>query len=76
MAELLKRIKRFILKQRIEMLRGDIAMGLERRQYALLTVESMDQWLDDAQRRLRRLKSHLLALERPGTLLAEALRHE
>jgi hypothetical protein len=75
MRHLVSAIRRFILLQRIEMLRGDIAMGLERRDNARITIESMDAWLSDAQRRLRRLNSHLTVLERPGTLLAEALRH-
>jgi hypothetical protein len=74
-AELLKRIKRFILKQRIAMLRSDIAVAVDRRYHAQLTIESADKFYADAQQRLRRLRGQLSLLERPETLLAEALRH-
>jgi hypothetical protein len=74
-ANLIKWLQRFILKQRIEMLRADIALAVERRDHAQMTVESIDKWYSDAQRRLRQLRANLALLERPDTLLAEALRH-
>lgn len=75
MAELLKKIKRFWLRQRIEWLRADIAVATERQHYARITVESTEKYLGEAWRRLRALQSNLALIERPETLLAEALRH-
>ena len=76
MAGLLKRLKRFWLRQRIDWLRADIAVALERRELASITFLSTDRYISDAQRRLRSLKSNLALIERPETLLAEALRHD
>jgi hypothetical protein len=68
-------LKRFILKQRIEMLRADIVMVEDRRREALITVASTEAWSSAAYKRLRILKGHLSQLESPDVLLAEALRH-
>jgi hypothetical protein len=75
MQGLINRFKRFILKQRIEMLRADIAMAVDRRYYAQLTIESADKFYADAHQRLRRLRGQLSLLERPETLVEEALRN-
>ena len=76
MRNLINAIKRFILKQRIQMLRSDIALAVDRRYYAQITIESADKFYADAQQRLRRLRGQLSLLEHPQTLLDEALRHE
>lgn len=73
MAQLLKRIKRFILKQRIEMLRSDMALADERREYAQVTVDSLDLWTIDAHRRLRSMRARLALMQRPDVLLEEAM---
>lgn len=76
MSAILRKLRRFWLEQRIEMLRTDIALAGQRRDEAMQAVESLDKFRDDAQRRLNRLKARLTVLERPGTLLAEALRSD
>lgn len=72
---LINALKRFWLKQRIQMLRSDIALAVDRRYYAQLTIESADKFYADAQQRLRRLRGQLALLEHPQTLLDEALHH-
>lgn len=67
-------LKRFILKYRIDSLRGDIALGYERQALAQRTVDSMDAWLIEAHLRLRSLRSRLALIERPEVLLKEAIR--
>lgn len=73
MAEILKRFKRFVLMQRIEMLRSDMALADERRQYAQITVDSIDLWMIDAHRRLRSMRARHSLMQRPDVLLAEAM---
>lgn len=74
--DLLNKAKRFILEQRIEMTRADIAIAVQRRDDARLTVASAEAFVFAAQRKLHGLRSRLLLTERPNALLAEALRHE
>ena len=73
MAGLLKRLKRFWLRQRIDWLRADIAVAIERRELASITFLSTDEYLGGAQSRLLSLEGQLAVIERPETLLAEAL---
>ena len=72
---LISALKRFWLRQRIDMLRADIAVAVERRDNACITIASADHFIAAAHKRLRQLKANLAAIERPETLLAEALRH-
>src|SRR5262245_9058293 len=73
---LIRYLRRFWLKQRIEMLRADIMMATERHSDALANVEALDRWIEEAHRRSRAMKARLAMIENPKTLLEEALRHE
>lgn len=74
MKKLVRAFRRFILKQRIDMLRGDIAATRERLAYSELSVESANNWLDAAHVKMRRLRSELALLERPEILLKDVQR--
>jgi hypothetical protein len=74
MRKFLAALKRFILKQRIEMLRADVFVTLERQRHARITVESCEEWISQAHLRLRKLKANLALIERPEVLLKEAIR--
>lgn len=74
MGKLLRRFRRFMLKQRIEMLRSDVFLALERQRNARITIEGVDVWVHDAHKRIRKLRANLALLERPEVLLKEAVR--
>lgn len=74
MMKVLAAIKRFILKQRIEMLRADVFVMMERQRNARITVESCEEWITHTHYRLRKLKANLALIERPEVLLKEAIR--
>jgi hypothetical protein len=74
MRKFLAALRRFILKQRIEMLRSDVFVMLERQRLARLTLEGCDECINNAHFRLRKLKANLALIERPEVLLKEAIR--
>lgn len=76
MIKFLVALHRFILKQRIEMLRSDVFIMLERQRSARLTLESAEEWINRTHLRIRKLKANLALIERPEVLLKEAIRHE
>lgn len=76
MGKLGKRLERFILQWRINTLRSDIAVTLERRDNAQITLASTEAFLFTAQRKLHGLKARLALLNSPNALLVEAMRHE
>jgi hypothetical protein len=73
MPNLVARLKRLLLEQRISMLRADMACAAERRESAVRTVASVNQWEAEAHMRLRSMRQELLLLESPQALLSEAL---
>jgi ribose 1,5-bisphosphokinase PhnN len=75
MQGLLKRIKRFSLKWRIERLRWGIAAATEDVDEAQLVTVGRSAYLDESHRKIRALRAELALLERPEKLLAQALQH-
>jgi predicted GNAT family N-acyltransferase len=57
-------------------LRADMLVTEERRQYAQITIDSIDVWTHEAHRRLRQMRANLACIERPDVLLREALKRE
>lgn len=76
MKKFLVALHRFILKQRIEMLRSDVFCMLERQHNARITLDSVEEYINRAHLRIRKLKANLALIERPEVLLKEAIRHE
>lgn len=70
---LIRRFQRFLLKQRIELLRADIAVVGERREQSLVNAEAAQAWLDGAHQKLRSMRANLACIERPQVLLDQAL---
>lgn len=73
---MLRRLRLFVLKQRIQSLSSDILLAESRRTMALGAVASLDAWSNAAHRRLRMLKAQAALLERADVLLAQAVRHD
>ena len=65
---------RWLLQHRINMLRADIFVMIERRDNARITIESVDSHITRAQQKLHRLQARLISSESPRTLLEEALK--
>lgn len=66
-------LKRWLLQQRINILRSDIFVMLERKDHASMTIESLEYAIGVAQKKLRRLQSKLILSESPRALLDEAM---
>jgi hypothetical protein len=71
MTKYLLAIKRFILKQRIHMLRSDILLCSERLDENYEAQRSLEAWLAHAHHKERMLKIRLMLAERPEVLLKE-----
>lgn len=65
MQGIIRTLRRFWLNHQIKALRTQILLCQQRRQDAYITIESTEAFQLEAQRKIHRIKSDLLLLDRP-----------